>query len=172
MFFAEDMGGLDEWLEKLLSAEDVYPKRSFPYEEWLEEYLNAVQDKEDKDVKKLLRILLSPYTLQMDVENYKNLKLIKRLQNEENLWDNCTSVDNGLDLEINNRIKNHQEAWEGLTWILQLLPQNPYKAIKAIGDYLDAELGVMHDDRIIGLNQCIDIIEKNTFIMVAQKKCC
>lgn len=46
---------------------------------------------------------------------------------------------------------NEQDAWEGLTWVLQLLPFSPYKAIKALSSYLNAEIGSMPDDRIIGI---------------------
>jgi restriction system protein len=56
-------------------------------------------------------------------------------------------------------MNNDQDAWEGLTWVLQLLPFSPYKAIKALNSYLNAEIGSMPDDRIIGIGQCISIIE-------------
>ena len=61
--------------------------------------------------------------------------------------------------EKNKRIKNGDEAWEGLTWVLQYLPFKPYKAIRALNAYLEAEVCVLPDDRIIGINQCIEIIE-------------
>lgn len=56
-----------------------------------------------------------------------------------------------------HRLESGQDAWEGLTWVLELLPSRPYKAIKAIENYLTAQQG-LPDDRIIGLEQCAEII--------------
>lgn len=55
------------------------------------------------------------------------------------------------------RIENGQDAWEGLTWVLELLPSRPYKAIKALESYLLAQPN-LPDDRIIGIEQCAEII--------------
>ncbi|WP_039790275.1 hypothetical protein, partial [Paenibacillus riograndensis] len=62
-----------------------------------------------------------------------------------------------LESEVYRRIENEQEAWEGLTWILELLPSKPYRAIRALESYLLAQPN-LPDDRITGIEQCCEII--------------
>ncbi|MGG1690809.1 hypothetical protein [Heyndrickxia ginsengihumi] len=59
--------------------------------------------------------------------------------------------------EIYKKIENGQDAWEGLTWILELLPFNPFNAVKALESYILAQPNIP-DDRVIGLSQCVEII--------------
>lgn len=164
MYFAEDMDTFEEWLGYLKKGEKVYPNNMILYEEWKEDYINSVQNRSDIEVKELLRYLLSPYTRELDVENYEMLNNMKMLQSKEKNYNNEFNefkevAERTLNLELYHRISAGQQAWEGLTWVLQLLPCQPQKAIEAIGIYLDSETRIMPDERIIGLNQCIEIIE-------------
>ncbi|MDY3359499.1 MAG: restriction endonuclease [Clostridium celatum] len=162
MHFAEDMDTFEEWYEYLRQGRGVYPKNMILYEDWKEGYINSIQSRSDLEVKELLRYLLSPYTRKLDVDNYEILKNMKILQTEEKNHNNefREITERTLNLELYYRIGAGQQAWEGLTWVLQLLPHHPQKAIEAIGIYLDSEIGVIPDERIIGLNQCIEIIEE------------
>ena len=162
MYFAEDMDTFEEWYEYLRQGREVYPKNMILYEDWKEGYINSIQSRSDLEVKELLRYLLSPYTRKLDVDNYEMLKNMKMLQTEEKNHNNefREITERTLNLELYYRIGASQQAWEGLTWVLQLLPYHPQKAIEAIGIYLDSEIGVIPDERIIGLNQCIEIIEE------------
>lgn len=161
MYFAEDMDTFEEWLGYLKKGEKVYPNNMILYEEWKEDYINSVQNRSDIEVKELLRYLLSPYTRELDVENYEMLNNMKMLQSKEKKYNNEFKevTERTLNLELYHRISARQQAWEGLTWVLQLLPYQPQKAIEAIGIYLDSETRTMPDERVIGLNQCIEIIE-------------
>ena len=162
MYFAEDMDTFEEWYEYLRQGREVYPKNMILYEDWKEGYINSIQSRSDLEVKELLRYLLSPYTRKLDVDNYEMLKNMKMLQTEEKNHNNefREITERTLNLELYCRIGAGQQAWEGLTWVLQLLPYHPQKAIEVIGIYLDSEIGVIPDERIIGLNQCIEIIEE------------
>ncbi|MFR4162064.1 MAG: restriction endonuclease [Paraclostridium sordellii] len=159
---SEEFGTIDEWIEFIDSEENICPIHMIPNEKMKQEYIKNVSLKSDEEVKSLLRILLSPYTRQLDILNYNlnnsndNINDLNEdgVENWENYFDNIKN------LEVNHRINNGQEAWEGLTWVLELLPYNPYKAIEALGTYLDAEIGVIPDERIWGISDCIDIIEQ------------
>lgn len=161
VYFAEDMDTLEEWLGYLKKGEKVYPNNMILYEEWKQEYIENIQDRSNKEVKELLRYLLAPYTRKLDIENYEMLNSMKLLHRgtEKSNHEFKNVIERTIDLELYHRIEEGEQAWEGLTWILQLLPYQPQKAIEAIGIYLDSEIGAMPDERIIGLNQCIEIIE-------------
>jgi len=105
--------------------------------------------------------LLRPFTRKADINSYEDITafLLEKKNKEENpdLYENmkCT-LEN---IEYYSRIVNEQSAWEGVTWILQLLPDRPLTAIQSLQLYFEAECMSMPDDRIIGIEQCINIIE-------------
>lgn len=160
MYFAEEMDTFDEWYNCLKKGKEVYPRIMIPFEEWKNEYINNIKNKSDEEVKTLLRYLLVPYTREIDVENHRLfIDMLGKLDENSNK-DLIHSINQIMSLEVQQRIKGGYQAWEGLTWVIRMLPYHPYKATKAIQMYLDAELKDMPDERIIGLNQCIEIIEK------------
>lgn len=161
MYFAEDMDTFEEWYGCLKEGKVTYPQNMILYDEWKQDYIDNIRDKSDSEVKELLRYLMYSYTRELDMENYEMLNNIKILQSKEKNYNNEFKevTEKVLNLELYHRIRAGQQAWDGLTWILQLLPYHPQKAIEAIGIYLDSELGAIPDERIIGLNQCIEIIE-------------
>lgn len=144
-YYSDNFNTFDEWFELVKHDEDVYPRYRVPYSEWLQEYIESIDSRSEKEVKELLRYLLFPFTRKIDVSDYDNFYFSNK--NSEYI------------IEKYKRIENQQEAWEGLTWILQYLPFSPYKAIRALNIYNNAEVGYMPDDRIIGIDQCIAIIE-------------
>jgi len=157
-YYTDNFNTFDEWFNLIKDDEEVYPRFRIPYQKWLEEYIENIEEKNDADVKELLRYLLFPFTREMDISSYNNLYAYYTFTN------NSTAAENGdfkdsLKIEMYRRIGNDQSAWEGLTWVLQLLPFCPYKAIKALNLYSESEVGYMPDDRIIGIDQCIAIIE-------------
>lgn len=157
-YYTDNFETFEEWLELIKLDENIYPRFRIPYEEWLEEYILNIKNKSVDDVKELLRYLLSPFTRSMDQADYDNLNVYSK--NLDSLSDNARRYyKESMNIEKYKRIESGQEAWEGLTWALQLLPFRPYKAIKALKVYLEAEVGYMPDDRIIGIEQCVAIIE-------------
>lgn len=150
----------EEWFELLKTRQEVYPNHRIPYQEWLDEYKNDIKNRSEKEVMELLRCLLSPFTRLIDIDNYKSMRFLEDVDRKDGLSDNMKKVlEDSSKIEEYNRLKNKLDAWEGLTWVLQLLPYYPYKAIKALNMYLDSELSYIPDDRIMGIYQCIDIIE-------------
>jgi len=153
---------MEQWIELINGSEKVYPSTRIPYDAWLDEYLLNINDKSDIEVKNLLRLLLQPFTTRLDVMLYDG---IVEIINDEIRWNALSEKDKAMytnmftNIEKNRRLESGFEAWDGLSWVLQLLPFYPFKAIRALNAYLDAEIVTMPDDRIIGINQSIEIIE-------------
>lgn len=54
--------------------------------------------------------------------------------------------------------ESSEPTWPGLTWVLDLLPEYPDRALTVVSAYLDAHLGVLPDLRITGLGDAAAII--------------
>lgn len=157
-YYTNNFETFDEWYNLIKQDEQVYPRFRIPYEEWLQEYIRNINERNENEVKELLRYLLFPFTRGIDRSDFDILHYYSNNLND--IDENAMKFyQNAINIEKNRRISNGQEAWEGLTWVLQLLPFNPYKAIKALNSYSEAEVGYMPDDRIIGIEQCIAVIE-------------
>lgn len=155
--YTDNYETLDEWIDLIKNDGDVYPKFRIPYQEWVDEYIKDIENRSESEVIELLRYLLFPFTRYNDISSYEAMKIFS--ENINTSGGNERIKDSFNNIEMYRRIENQQDAWEGLTWVLQLLPFKPYKAIKALNSYLYAEVAYMPDDRIIGINQCIAIIE-------------
>ena len=141
----------DQWIEKLFKYENL--TEHIPSNEmfcFLMENLNKLTD---EYILNVIRCLLHSYCRPLDSTNaaiYCNPEYVSAFLNM------------GIALpqsEYYHRLINNYEAWEGLTWIVQLIKYKPLEAIKALSLYMDAKISYMPDYRIVGINQCIDIIE-------------
>lgn len=54
--------------------------------------------------------------------------------------------------------KSSEPIWPGLTWVLDLLPGSPDRALAVVSAYLDAHIGVLADWRLTGLCDAATII--------------
>lgn len=164
-YYTDNFETFDEWYNLVKINEEVFPRFRIPYQEWVDEYIESIEEKSESEVLELLRHLLFPFTRNLDISEYNSFKKVYNQNNNLTLNDNNESDFHKIisinfeKIEKYKRMQNKQDAWEGLTWILQLLPFRPYKAIMALNSYLDAEIMYMPDDRIIGIEQCISIIE-------------
>jgi len=136
-----------------VSKEVVYPSLRIPYGEWLEEYICEIEKESIKDVKVLIRCLLGAVTRKQDLDAYSINQMLLKSENES-LRERAEKMAGGERLI---RLSEGKDAWEGITWILDLLPVSPFNAIQALESYLYSQSN-LPDDRIIGIEQCIDII--------------
>ncbi|WP_077369197.1 restriction endonuclease [Anaerosalibacter sp. Marseille-P3206] len=157
--YTDNYNNFEEWLDLIKNREIVYPRFRIPYQEWVDSYIRNITNIEEKEVKVILRLLLQPFTRTMDIVYYKTKINLLRNYGEILEDDHKKVYQDVLEAEQNKRIENGDEAWEGLTWVLQYLPYKPYKAIRALKSYLEAEVCLLPDDRILGIDQCIQIIE-------------
>lgn len=157
-----DKKEFDLWLEELFSYE--YMTECIPNNEMQQFLLKNIDKYSDETVLNILRCLLHSYWRPMDrdrAEEYKNPELIKWFI-ENNIQYNKS--------EYYHRLINDYEAWEGLTWIVQLIRFSPMDAIKALSLYRHAECQTMPDYRLIGIGQCIDIIEEKFIKNLSNKE--
>ena len=129
---------------------DTYPNRWFPNEHIKEEYIRQVSKKSDNEIRYLLRNFLLPQAgLCGDRHILKNLLSLKK--NEFERW---------LDkVEFLRRLLNFTTPWEGITWVMDLLPDNPMGAMDTIANYINAHRRFLPEPYINGLDDCIDIIQ-------------
>lgn len=162
-FYTDNYDSLEEWIAlRKENVEDVYPQFCIPYNEWLEEYIEKIDEKTDSEIKDLLRILLQPFTLGMDTQDRLSwyteyLSNVENKEKDPDLYKMCS-----INVNYNEklyRVNNGQEAWEGLTWIIPLLDNSPLKALKTLGIYFDAECMYMTDIRMQSISDCMNIIE-------------
>jgi restriction system protein len=150
---------LREFLGGVASGDEGFPGFSFPTDALAEEYLAAARRLPPEDVKSLLRRFLLPScALGLDeiyVEadlKFRRDELIDRLRvgtlpevvRRRLLW--------ALDRQ------HSPPPWEGNTWILDLLPGHPKRAIDVLNSYLVAHLMQLPDGRIHGLDDAADLI--------------
>ncbi|MGO4542306.1 restriction endonuclease [Paenibacillus sp. 2TAB19] len=143
----------EEWQNLVLDREEVYPALRIPYDEWLEKYIENINDVQHAEVKNLLRCLLEPLTRNQDTSDYAINKMMQRVADAKirQRAEKMASSENII------RLSKGLDAWEGVTWILELLPIAPYNAVQALESYLYSQPN-LPDDRIIGIEQCIEII--------------
>lgn len=142
----------DLWLKELFQYE--YLTECIPNSEMHGFLLKNIQNYSDETVLNILRCLLHSYWRPMDrnmAEQYRNPEILKWFTEHKIQYNKS---------EYYHRLINDYEAWEGLTWIVQLVRFSPMDAIKALSLYMHAECQTMPDFRIMGIGQCIDIIEE------------
>lgn len=154
MYYTNNYNNLDEWFNLVISNDEVYPFCKIPYYEWFNKYIDNIKEESVEEVKNLLRCLLCPINRKLDKDQYETY-LFYLKSNDKTLREYAMRMANN---EMFKRIEKGDDAWEGLTWVLELLPRHPYKAIKALENYLLAQVSSLPDDRIIGIEQSAEII--------------
>ena len=145
---------LDEWLNAIIGhRKDVFPRFCFPCQTYFDEYISNIHSYSNEQVISLLRELLIPYTTS---NAYKMLSMYEGISTDD---DYHGKIQEMLRHSHWARLLRGENEWEGLTWILELLPYRPLNAINVLSSYFFAEYQYMHDHRVEGISECIDIIE-------------
>lgn len=162
MLYSDNYTNFDEWFYLVKNKQFVYPSHKIPYSDWFYDYINDIENRTITEVKDLVRCLLRPLNRPLDFEDYKTFKILEKDVDDEKL-----KMYNPHLFEYVNRMKNNErfiriandyDAFEGITWVLELLPRKPYKAVEALRNYLSAQLEILPDDMITGIEQCIQLI--------------
>lgn len=145
---------LEDWLAHVLvpkhQREYEIADYEFPTDQHRNQYLETIHSRTDAEVRNLLRGFLIPSgTLGAD----------RQMRH----W----VVSLGVDEVI--RLKEEREfvrrmfeppflPWEGITWILDLLPHDPAKALDALDAFFIAHIQELPDGRFRGLSEAEDVI--------------
>lgn len=140
---------LDSWLLSVFHRGNrSYPVAHFPSDEILEEYVNTLDQRNENDVKKLLRRLLVPSV----TFNSAELSLMALNDVRETRPDRYERM---IEREYWRRLGgidgNDQPQWLGITWILDLLPHHPAMALEALNAFFVAHMQVMSDTIVHGI---------------------
>ncbi|SDK25630.1 restriction system protein [Catalinimonas alkaloidigena] len=116
------------------------------------EYLNTIDSRKEEEVINLIRLFVMPTgNLVADKYVLENLSIQKK---------NGTDIAN--EYKYNEYIRRlsskTQPNWEGLTWIIDLLPNNPTMAINVVEAYYVAHFWFLPDFRINGLLNTLTLI--------------
>jgi len=151
---------LSEWLDFLFytSIDEEFIDYAFPTREMYDEYIAGIQSRSDEEIIALLKRFLLPSTsLLIDEHRLETLAAIERTDRD---WHSRL-----LNLQYYQRLivwtameQKGPPPWEGITWILDLLPHGPRRALNALNAYLSAHIQLLPDGRIDGLFEAAEII--------------
>jgi restriction system protein len=133
------------------------PDFCFPSARLRDEYLASVSARPEDEVRALLREHLLIHTGELGSDELR-AESLKRMFMDDDLeeWQRAMEIEYfrrlaGVDFD-------DEPAWQGLTWVLDLLPRWPLKAIEAIEAYLMAHVMFLPDGRIAGLTDAQAVI--------------
>lgn len=154
--FSDNFNTLEEWLELIFSEDEkVYPSNHFPSEKMLVEYLSTIHERQDNEVRDLIRkFLIYSGFFGGDESKLQAYNHLKDSHDEifQNMYKKISKS------EYYRRLSDGEYAWEGITWILDLLPHFPQRAIDAISSYSFAHYYCIPDASIYGLNDAMALI--------------
>jgi restriction system protein len=142
---------LNKWLSLLNpdSVEDLtFVCYEFPTEAMRNEYLSTISTRSEKEVKNLLRYLLIPPG-SLGTDSYLRESILGQ------------GKDRFLELvqiEHVRRLLVESPAWEGITWVMDLLPENPKLALDALWAFLVCHIQFLPDGRLNGLRDAMSVI--------------
>lgn len=158
-----DEPSLERWLAALEMPGPQTITWEFPNDRLRDEYLSTIARRSDEEVRALLRhLLIESGSLGIDEHRFESMQV--RSDNAQAIEAAGLPVAAGADSEYYRRLRAAAEdesappPWSGLTWVLDLLPQRPMDAIRAIEMYLGAHLMVLPDGRISGLDDACAVI--------------
>lgn len=141
---------VEEWLE-LIDEDDphkIFTNVCFPTEEIEDGYFNNIKDRRVEDVKRLLhQFLISSGTL-----GYSDKMAFEMIESPER-----GTREFGLPalhsyfrrLLFYGLGYSKIPPWEGITWIIDLLPDSPKKALDALNAYFDCRTHALTDFLIL-----------------------
>jgi restriction system protein len=152
-----DSVSLEEWLGLIddEQSDELVPDFCFPNERLRDEYLASVPTRSEDEVRDLLRRHFLVHTGEFGADEVRAKVLKSWFTNDDPVeWHEAMKI------EYWRRLAGleGEPAWQGLTWVLDLLPRWPLKAIEAIEAYLVAHLMYLPDGRIWGLTDAQAVI--------------
>lgn len=150
---------VEEWLE-LIDEDDphkIFTNVCFPTEEIEDDYFKNIKDRKVEDVKRLLhQFLISSGTLGFsDKMAFDTIESAERGTREFDL----PSVHSYFRRLLFYGLGYSKiPPWEGITWIIDLLPDSPKKALDALNGYFEAHIQLLPDSRFDGLLDAAKII--------------
>jgi restriction system protein len=150
---------IDDWLDGVLRGEHDW-SFSFQSDRLKMEYLASIEHRTHAEVSRLLlKFLIPSCSLGSDKLTFQWLVHLVRTKELRRF----SQFQRRLVAYVRSIAKSSPEndvppPWEGITWVLDLLPENPREAIGALDAYFMAHCGFMPDGRLSGLSDAIEVI--------------
>ena len=149
---------LSEWLKLLEKPprDAIFVDYQFPTDQHKDEYISSIDQRSESQVVELIRHFLIPSTgLGIDkriIENLlsagrENPEMFRRMSEREFIRRLLKSLG-----------PKNPPPWEGITWVLDLLPHFPKRALEGLKAYLMAHVQWLPDGRLTGLSDAIELI--------------
>lgn len=152
--------GLDEWLKLIKDDPRQAPFYGlcFPSDDFKREFLSNINNINRVDVYEVLKSFLLQSTTfpHHDTDNLNHLESILAQKEDPIEW--LANHPYYMRLMIWNHEEKGLPPWEGITWVLELLPNHPKRAIEVIEHYLMAHFPYLPDWPITGMFDAITII--------------
>jgi restriction system protein len=152
---------LNDWLEIVFNPpkDKLFISNEFPSDKVKQEYLNTIHLRSDEEVKiLLLKFLMWSGTIPMDELHLQNMIWDK--DNRPKMFEVKSKL--MFFKRLFNYYKNKGKSvvlpWEGITWILDLLPHWPNKALEALDSYILAHAQLFPDSGYSGHCEAEEII--------------
>ncbi|WP_341280222.1 restriction endonuclease [Paenibacillus sp. FSL H8-0537] len=142
----------DEWLRIILSNEfdQLINGKSFPSDQVMDQFISVIHSLTEEQIKTVLRRFL--------VRTGESERDANKLNGYQAT--NGEFYGDLVGTEYLRRLTSSDNyAWEGITWILDLLPYYPLRAIDAISSYISAHIMILHDLEINGLSDAVSVIK-------------
>ena len=149
---------LEEWLDLVNnSGDEAFINYAFPTNRHLKDYLASIDSRSQDDVLRLVFNFLIPSTsLRCDADYLTAMELDQDERPEVYEYRMSKQYYRRLFCYENHLSKS--PPWEGITWILDLLPDHPRKALEALKAYISAHAQMLPDGRFQGLLDAAEII--------------
>ena len=159
---------LDCWLSVVTGSvpkpADDFVVIAFPTDAIRGEYLCGISDRAESEVRKILASMLgcSRSLPEWDALQIMKSKFSAGMHRSEAAEDSLGSLPQFSDYQRRVVLaavgKSSEPTWPGLTWVLDLLPGYPDRALAVVTAFLFAHFAVLPDWRITGLSDAAAII--------------
>ena len=154
---------LEYWLSvatgKVPQPADDFIVIAFPTDTIRDEYLGGISDRAESEVRKILANMLG-HSRSIPEWDALQLQLMKAMRSagmhrsevaDDSLGSRPQFSDYQRRVILAATGKSSEPTWPGLTWILDLLPGYPDRALAVVTAFLCAHIDVLPDWRITGL---------------------
>jgi len=149
---------LNEWLYLVFETrESNFMNCCFPSNSHEEKYIASINTRSNREIYNLIEKFLVPST-SFGIDEQRLAFAISELKKQEDPMEWLANKPYYIRLIFWVQDKDHSPPWEGITWILELLPDHPKKAINVIENYLIGHFNMLPDWRISGLFDAITLI--------------
>lgn len=140
----------EDWYKIFMVKNDkLHPNSCFPSDVFRDRYISEVQTKSESEVKMLLRRIIVKSSNFGSDDFYlstipkDDVEYLKKLYNSS---------------EYHRRLLSKTPTHEGITWVLDMLPHWPKKAIDALSSYFMCNWQMLPDNSVSGLGDALEVI--------------